>query len=47
VEKFIVLEQQFGLDKMEQAAKILATYEANNPKRCLEYFFGIVRRQQQ
>ena len=44
VEKLIALEKQFGLDKMEKAAKIVGAMTAYNPKRSLEYFFGIVRK---
>jgi hypothetical protein len=44
VEKLIAREEQYGKDKMEQASKILAAMSASNPKRCLEYFFGIVRK---
>lgn len=44
VEKLIARENQYGIDKMEQASKIIAAMAASNPKRCLEYFFGIVKR---
>jgi hypothetical protein len=47
VEKLIAMENKYGMDKIESASKIIASYEANNPKRCLEYFLGIVTRQQQ
>jgi len=40
VEKLIAMENKYGMDKIESASKIIASYEANNPKRCLEYFLG-------
>jgi hypothetical protein len=46
VEKLIDLEAQYGTDKMEKAAKIVGAMTAYNPKRSLEYFFGIIRKQE-
>jgi hypothetical protein len=44
VDKLITLENKFGIDKMEKAAKIIGAMEAYNPKRSIEYFIGIVRK---
>jgi cardiolipin synthase len=44
VEKLIALEEQYGIDKMEKASKIISAMKTYNPKRSIEYFFGIVRK---
>jgi hypothetical protein len=43
VEKLIVLEKQYGPDRIEQAAKKIMARAVENPQRNLEYFIGIVR----
>ena len=47
VEKLIGLEEKYGMDKMEKAAKIISAIHVDNPRRSLEYFFGILKRLQQ
>jgi hypothetical protein len=44
VEVFIDLEKQYGIDRMEQASKIIMAMEADNPKRTFEFFKGIVKK---
>jgi hypothetical protein len=46
VERLIVLEKQYGPDKMEQAAKVIMAKGVENPERTLEYFIGIVRKKE-
>jgi hypothetical protein len=44
VEKLIGLEEKYGIDKMEKASKIISALRADNPHRCLEYYFGVLRK---
>jgi hypothetical protein len=37
-----LLEQKYGLDKMQQAEKIISGKAPDNPKRCVGYFIGVV-----
>jgi hypothetical protein len=43
VETIIEKENQFGIDKMAKAVKVVAAMVAHNPHRSLDYFLGIVR----
>jgi len=38
VEKFIDLEEKYGIDKIEQATAIITEKAPDNPKRCVGYF---------
>jgi hypothetical protein len=42
VEKFILLEEKYGRDRMDQAAKIIGLKAPDNPRRSVGYFVGIV-----
>jgi hypothetical protein len=42
VEKFILLEEKYGRDRMDAAAKIIGLKAPDNPKRSVGYFVGIV-----
>jgi hypothetical protein len=42
-EQFIALEQEYGRDKIEQAAAIIRTKDIDNPQRCVGYFIGIIK----
>ena len=42
VEAFIVLEEKYGRDKMDQAAKIIGLKAPDNPRRSVGYFVRIV-----
>jgi hypothetical protein len=42
VEQFIGLENKYGLDKMENAARIIAQKSADNPRRTVGYFVSTV-----
>jgi hypothetical protein len=43
VETIIEKENEFGIDKMAKAAKVVAAMVTHNPHRSLDYFLGIVR----
>jgi hypothetical protein len=43
VETIIENENQYGIDKMAKAAKVIAAMVTHNPHRSLDYFLGIVR----
>jgi len=42
VEKFILLEEKYGLNKIEQAIKLISQKEPDNPKRSVGYFIQTV-----
>jgi hypothetical protein len=42
VEKFLLLEEKYGRDKMDAAAKIIGLKAADNPRRSVGYFVRIV-----
>jgi hypothetical protein len=42
VEKFMLLEEKYGRDRMDVAAKIIGLKAPDNPKRTVGYFVGIV-----
>jgi hypothetical protein len=42
VEKFILLEEKYGIPRIQQAYAIIAQKEPDNPKRCVGYFIGVV-----
>jgi hypothetical protein len=44
VEKLIGLEDKYGIDKMEKAAQIISAIPVDNPRRSLEYYFGVLRK---
>jgi hypothetical protein len=43
VEQFIALEQEYGREKVEQAAAIIGAKDVDNPQRCVGYFIGIIK----
>ena len=42
VEKFILVEEKYGIARMEQAAKIIGLKAPDNPRRSVGYFVRIV-----
>jgi hypothetical protein len=42
VEKFIELENKYGIDKVERATKIMEEKDPDNPKRCVAYFIRTI-----
>ena len=42
VEKFIGLEEKYGIDKVEKARKIMEQKNGDNPKRCVGYFIKTI-----
>jgi hypothetical protein len=43
VERFILLEKEFGREKVQRAYDLIAQKNPDNPRRCVGYFIGTVQ----
>ena len=43
VERFILLEREYGREKVQRAYDLIAQKDPDNPRRCVGYFIGTVR----